>query len=142
MPARTKVFNKIRISPVLLSLTLFCLLVWQIKMVGCFMLVGRISTAARSRCCTHSSWNVKSLSSSASSSSDGSFTPNFKPYENELSGYLNQQQMEKLEQLAMLIYSWNFKTNLVSRKDIDNLIPNHIMPCLAISKVKVSLEEL
>ena len=41
------------------------------------------------------------------------YTPDFRPYEKELSGFLNEEQLKKLEHVASMIYKWNFKTNLV-----------------------------
>jgi 16S rRNA (guanine527-N7)-methyltransferase len=49
---------------------------------------------------------------------------------------LDTTQWGKLEELSERLKDWNSKVNLISRKDIDSLIPNHIMPCVALSKVK------
>eukprot|EP01041_Mallomonas_annulata_P012278 gene12278-25817_t len=46
------------------------------------------------------------------------------------------QQWDLLENLAQYLFEWNAKINLVSRKDIDQLIPNHIMPCLSMAIVR------
>jgi len=42
----------------------------------------------------------------------------------------------QLNQLACKLYDWNSKVNLISRKDIDSLVLNHIIPSLSISLVK------
>lgn len=49
---------------------------------------------------------------------------------------IDQFQWEKLDDLSLRLKEWNTKVNLISRKDIDFLIPNHIIPCLALTKVK------
>lgn len=46
------------------------------------------------------------------------------------------QQWEELEQLALKLYDWNSKINLVSRQDVGRLVENHILPSLSISKVR------
>ena len=46
------------------------------------------------------------------------------------------QQYDKLNQLYIITKQWNEKVNLISRKDIDYLIPNHILPSLSISLIK------
>ena len=45
---------------------------------------------------------------------------------------LTSFQEDKLEELCEVIKYWNERVNLISRKDIDSLIPNHILPSLAI----------
>ena len=50
--------------------------------------------------------------------------------------HINDEQWKQLNQLAIKLYDWNSKINLVSRKDIDSLILNHIIPSLSISLVK------
>ena len=47
--------------------------------------------------------------------------------------YITDEQWQQLDDLASLMTDWNIKVNLVSRKDIDALIPTHIAPCLAIN---------
>ena len=47
---------------------------------------------------------------------------------------LTQEQISKLNQLAILYKFWNNKINIVSRKDIDNISINHILHSLAIAK--------
>lgn len=49
---------------------------------------------------------------------------------------LTPQQWAKLESLEEELRRWNSEVNLVSRKDIDNLVPHHIIPSLAVSLVK------
>lgn len=47
---------------------------------------------------------------------------------------LSPQQLIQLEELARATTVWNSKINLISRKDIDNLIPHHILHSMAIAK--------
>ncbi|MDE6199947.1 MAG: 16S rRNA (guanine(527)-N(7))-methyltransferase RsmG [Muribaculaceae bacterium] len=53
--------------------------------------------------------------------------------------HLTTRQLEQYEMLGSLYPEWNEKINVISRKDIDNLYPNHILHSLAIAKF---LEEL
>ena len=48
---------------------------------------------------------------------------------------LTDRQREQFAQLDALYRDWNAKINVISRKDIDNLYPNHILHSLAIAKV-------
>jgi 16S rRNA (guanine527-N7)-methyltransferase len=48
---------------------------------------------------------------------------------------LEDDKIAKLNYLADLYKEFNQQVNLVSRKDIENIIPHHILPALAISKV-------
>ncbi len=52
---------------------------------------------------------------------------------------LTTRQLEQYEIIGKLYPEWNEKINVISRKDIDNLYPNHILHSLAIAKF---LEEL
>ena len=47
---------------------------------------------------------------------------------------LNSTQREQLGKLGTLYPEWNEKINVISRKDIDNLYPNHILHSLGIAK--------
>ena len=47
--------------------------------------------------------------------------------------FVTDEQWLQLSALAELMTEWNEKVNLISRKDIDALIPTHIAPCLAIN---------
>lgn len=47
---------------------------------------------------------------------------------------LTEKQVQKFEQLKVLYPEWNKKINVISRKDIDNLVPNHILHSLGIVK--------
>ncbi len=47
---------------------------------------------------------------------------------------LSEQKIEQLHQLADLYKEWNSKINVISRKDIDNVIEHHILHSLAIAK--------
>lgn len=48
---------------------------------------------------------------------------------------LTALQIEQFTQLGELYRDWNSKINVISRKDIDNLYPHHILHSLAIAKV-------
>jgi 16S rRNA (guanine527-N7)-methyltransferase len=48
---------------------------------------------------------------------------------------LTALQLEQFSQLGELYRDWNAKINVISRKDIDNLYPHHILHSLAIAKV-------
>ena len=48
---------------------------------------------------------------------------------------LTDSQAEQFAQLDVLYRDWNSKINVISRKDIDNLYPHHIIHSLAIAKV-------
>jgi 16S rRNA (guanine527-N7)-methyltransferase len=50
--------------------------------------------------------------------------------------YLADDQWKKLDSLSRQITSWNEKVNLVSRKDIEGLIPNHVIAAMSICCVK------
>lgn len=65
------------------------------------------------------------------SSSIGDFKSYYDSFPN-----ISLHQWFQLNQLAFELYEWNSKVNLISRKDIHLLIPNHIIPSLSISLVK------
>ena len=46
---------------------------------------------------------------------------------------LNETQINKIEEFQKQIIFWNEKINLISRKDIDNFIPNHVIHSLSVS---------
>ena len=48
---------------------------------------------------------------------------------------LTPRQKEQFAQLDELYRDWNAKINVISRKDIGNLYPNHVLHSLAIAKV-------
>ena len=47
---------------------------------------------------------------------------------------LSPRQIEQFKMLGPLYAEWNQKINVVSRKDIDNIYPNHILHSLGIVK--------
>ncbi len=53
---------------------------------------------------------------------------------------LTDLQKEQFEKLGPLYTEWNQNINVISRKDIDNLYPHHILHSLAIAK-KVTTKE-
>lgn len=61
--------------------------------------------------------------------------PDFSTYKKDFPD-LSGSQWKQLETLALKLYDWNTKVNLVSRKDVESLIPNHIIPCLSISLIR------
>lgn len=54
---------------------------------------------------------------------------------------LTTRQLEQYEIIGKLYPEWNEKINVISRKDIDNLYPNHILHSLAIAKFLEELRE-
>lgn len=48
---------------------------------------------------------------------------------------LDSRQIEQFEMLGPLYTSWNEMINVISRKDIDNLYPRHILHSLSIAKI-------
>ncbi len=48
---------------------------------------------------------------------------------------LTETQLRQFEQLPDLYRAWNDKINVISRKDIDNIVERHILHALAIAKV-------
>ena len=48
---------------------------------------------------------------------------------------LNEQQQQQFAALDALYRDWNAKINVISRKDIDNLYPHHVLHSLGIAKV-------
>jgi len=47
---------------------------------------------------------------------------------------LSDRQIQQLEQVGPLYRQWNDKINLISRKDIDNIYPHHILHSLSIAR--------
>lgn len=47
---------------------------------------------------------------------------------------LSDEQWAKVGQLGQLLTEWNGKINLISRKDIANVMKRHLIPCLAMAK--------
>ena len=47
---------------------------------------------------------------------------------------ITETQLQQFEQLCPLYVEWNEKINVVSRKDIDNLMLHHVLHSLAIAK--------
>lgn len=48
---------------------------------------------------------------------------------------LSETQIEQFRQLGVLYPEWNEKINVISRKDIQNLYPNHVLHSLGITKM-------
>lgn len=53
---------------------------------------------------------------------------------------LTDRQREQFGMLGDLYHDWNSKVNVISRKDIDNLYPRHILHSLAIARFLGPLE--
>ena len=51
-----------------------------------------------------------------------------KPYKQDFPR-ITPFQWKLLEALSLKLYNWNAKVNLISRKDIDSLVPNHVGTC-------------
>jgi 16S rRNA (guanine527-N7)-methyltransferase len=49
--------------------------------------------------------------------------------------WLQSEQWDKLEALAGLVTEFNQRLNLISRKDIANLVQNHIVPSLGAARI-------
>lgn len=47
---------------------------------------------------------------------------------------LTDRQISQFEQIGVLYPEWNEKINVISRRDISNLYPNHVLHSLAIAK--------
>ena len=54
---------------------------------------------------------------------------------------LNPSQLEQFEIMGRLYPEWNEKINVVSRKDIENIFPSHILHSLAIARFLGPLAE-
>lgn len=54
---------------------------------------------------------------------------------------ITSQQSEQFALMGQLYPSWNEKINVISRKDIENLYPNHILHSLVIAKFLGVLDE-
>jgi len=48
---------------------------------------------------------------------------------------LTPSQIDQFKKLGLVYKEWNYKINVVSRKDMDNLYTNHILHSLGIAKV-------
>lgn len=67
--------------------------------------------------------------------STSAWRPDYSPYKQDFKT-ITDEQWDKLDALSLKLYDWNTKVNLVSRKDVEFLIPNHVVPCLAMSLVR------
>ena len=50
--------------------------------------------------------------------------------------FITPHQWRLLEDYHNGLLDWNAKVNLISRKEINAVIPRHIIPCLSLSLVK------
>lgn len=62
-------------------------------------------------------------------------SPGFTPEVKVRFPNLTADQWAKLERLGAMIQDWNARVNVISRKDIVNVIPNHIVPCIGAAKL-------
>jgi 16S rRNA (guanine527-N7)-methyltransferase len=53
---------------------------------------------------------------------------------------LSDEEVTKLARYVSLLLEWNVKINLISRKDVSNVIVKHIIPCLSIIRVTIFRE--
>ena len=67
--------------------------------------------------------------------STSAWLPDYSSYKKDFET-VTGDQWDKLEALSLKLYDWNTKVNLVSRKDVEFLIPNHVVPCLAMSLIR------
>ena len=72
---------------------------------------------------------------SLSSVTTSDWHPDFSPYKKDFDS-ISEEQWNKLEELSLKLFDWNTKVNLVSRKDVEFLIPNHVIPCLSMSLIR------
>jgi 16S rRNA (guanine527-N7)-methyltransferase len=49
--------------------------------------------------------------------------------------WLNGEQISLLAKYAELLREWNSKINLISRRDVENIVHRHIIPCLSIAAI-------
>ena len=67
--------------------------------------------------------------------SGSGYTPDYSRFK-EVFPEVSSHQWDLLTELAVRLHDWNSKINLVSRKDVINLVPSHIVPCMTMAKVK------
>ena len=63
------------------------------------------------------------------------FETEFQPFVSSFP-QLNEHQFEQLHDFCYEVSEWNTKVNLISRKDIDNLVVRHLMPSLSIGLIQ------
>ena len=78
--------------------------------------------------------NLQNLESSTATP-ELDWQPDYTSYKKDFPN-LADSQWKQLEALSLKLYDWNTKVNLVSRKDVEFLIPNHIIPCLSMSLIR------
>lgn len=78
--------------------------------------------------CRKASWR-------ALSSQTPSFEVDFSPFSKNFPA-LTSNQRDQLSELCSLVLDWNEKVNLVSRKDVGNIVSNHFIPSLSVSLLK------
>lgn len=49
---------------------------------------------------------------------------------------ITSPQWNQLQQLSVSLTDWNSKVNVISRKDISAIVPNHLIPSMAICLFK------
>ena len=67
--------------------------------------------------------------------STSEWQPDYLPYKQDFEK-ITADQWDMLETLSRKLHDWNTKVNLVSRKDVEFLIPNHVVPCLSMSLIR------
>ena len=103
------------------SILLLSIIILYMKSATCFLFKPR---------CHKFINQVGALKCMSTVTNDKLMTVSFSTYSDILK--LSSHQISKLEELKEQLLFWNEKVNLISRKDIDYLVPNHILPSLAI----------
>lgn len=105
------------------------------------LLSSKLAPSLRGPAPAHRRWSRRDLSlfrapslrASAGAAGASSFTEEFSAYRDSFAD-LTADQLELLAQLSARLMEWNTKVNLISRKSIEFLVPNHIVPSLAVSR--------
>lgn len=63
------------------------------------------------------------------------FVTDLSQYRNAFSDLADDAKFDKLLEFCDLIHVWNSKINVISRKDVDNMVENHLVPSLSVAKV-------
>ncbi len=75
------------------------------------------------------------MRSASSLAAAPSFEVDFSPFATKFPA-LDVTQKNQLSELCDLVIDWNEKLNLVSRKDVGNIVSNHFLPSLSVSLLK------
>lgn len=75
------------------------------------------------------------LSKIPASSESSSFASQVQSYQ-QFFPFLTSQQWDCLEKFCTLTNEWNEKVNLISRKDIDEIVPRHLLPSMSVACIR------